>query len=127
MRQFFRSVTMLLLVGGWALASAAVHVVRTPTRVVVVTKNELGYADTYVDTRAWTLEQDRAHPLVVARLLQLGKSATLAHTVSGPADAVQAQLVDAVQHPTAGASTSIVDKAKAEAQSLANTVSVKIN
>ena len=101
MKRMFRAVTLLLLVGGWALAGSAVHVVRTPGNVAVVTKNQLGFHDTYLDTRKWTLADDQAHPAVVARLLYLKRPDLLRHTL--PADAIDPTAtlaVIALQQPT---------------------------
>jgi hypothetical protein len=91
-KQLFRSVVFVGLVGGWALAASAVHLVRTPTNKfpVILTKDHLCFTDTYADTRAWTLNDDRAHPALVARLIELHRTDLLAHTVTGSADTAQA-------------------------------------
>ncbi len=92
MKKFFRAVLFVLFVGGWALASSALYVVRTPAKVLIFPKNQLEFRDTYVDTRSWTISEDRAHPEVVARVLQLGKSDALAHTVNTNMGPVSANL-----------------------------------
>ena len=130
MKQLFRAVVMVLLVGGWTLAGSALHVVRTPTSVVVIPKDRLRFADTYVDTRKWTLVDDRAHPVVVARLLATGHANLLAHTVDTTNGmSVDAQLNDAVSHPTAaqpnGAETT-VDKVEGELKNAGNLVKSKL-
>ena len=101
MKQFFRVVVLLLLVGGWALASAAVHVVRVPGEKlpVIMTKNQLTYTDTYVDTRQWTLADDRNHPEFVRRVIESGKTNVLAHTVNTTGAPVADQLMAAVGTP----------------------------
>ena len=86
MKGLFRCVVATLLVGGWALAGAAVHVVRLPDAVgskvrvrgVVVTKDHLGYGDTYVDTRHWTAEDAAKHAEVTRKLIEAGKAGSLA-------------------------------------------------
>jgi hypothetical protein len=116
MKQFFRAVTLVLLVGGWALASAAVHVIRTPSQSfpLIVTKDHLGYHDTYVDTTRWTLNDDRAHSDVVLRLIHLNQTGALSHTVNSNGLPVEAQLLAAVSMPTATASATptVIGKAK---------------
>ncbi len=103
MKQMFRAVTLVLLVGGWTLAGSAVHVVRTPTSLAIVPKDRLSFHDTYVDTRKWTVTDDQAHPAVVARLVHLGRGDLLRHTL--PADTADAAgTLDAIaaQQPVRG-------------------------
>jgi hypothetical protein len=99
MKGLFRLMVMALMLGGWALASASMYVVRTDTKLVVVTKDHLTYSDTYVDTRHWTLDNVRQHPAVVARLLELNKGYVLADTVDARQGPVESQLIDALDHP----------------------------
>jgi hypothetical protein len=128
MRKFIRSVVLLALVGGWALASSAVYVVRTPGKVLVFPKNQLGYKDTFVDTRAWTITQDREHPALVARVIQLNRTDALAHTVNSSLGPVNAQLAAAVATSTVAVDTSTLgDKAKAELKSVSDGVKAKLN
>ena len=88
MKQLFRAVTLVLLVGGWSLAASAVHVIRTPNNLVVVPKDQIRFHDTFLDTRQWTVTDDQAHPAVVARLVHLGRPDLLHHTL--PVDGVAA-------------------------------------
>src|SRR4051812_40401586 len=114
-----------LLVGGWTLASAALHVVRTPGHVIMLPKNRLGFHDTYVDTRRWTIQNVRQHADVSARIVQVGKGELLSHAVDNTAGDVQAQLVDAIAHPlVAPPSTqpAIVEKVKAEVHAASQSV-----
>ena len=106
MKQMFRAVVLLLLVGGWALASSAIHVVRTPSNIAIVTKDRPGFHDTWVDTRKWTIADDQAHPAVVARLVHLGRPDLLRHTLpANVADAEAALIAIAAAQPAAGAAT----------------------
>lgn len=73
----FRLILLILLLSGWGLAAMALHVVRTPTTITVVPKDRLGFGDTYVDTRNWTMGDVARHPAVTSRLLALGKSQLL--------------------------------------------------
>ena len=75
-----------LLIGGWALASAALHVVVVPAddmpgdvNVVIVPKNRLGIDQTYVDTRGWTPQTALDHEALVYRLIEAGKTDQLNH------------------------------------------------
>lgn len=116
-KQLFRAVVVVALVGGWALASAAVHVIRAPGQSfpVVITKDKLVYKDTYVDTRNWTITDDQAHPAVVARLIQLGQTDVLAHTVNTSKVSAETQLRAAVATPNVTADAkSVVDTVKAK-------------
>ena len=107
MKQMFRAVTLLLLVGGWSLATAAVHVIRTPNNLAIVPKDRLGYHDTWVDTRKWTLAEDQAHPAVVARLVHLGRADLLRHTLpDGIADFDGTLMAIAASQPVPGVATS---------------------
>jgi hypothetical protein len=101
MKKLFRLTTLALLVGGWTLAAAALHVVRTPGHVIVVPKDRLGFQETYVDARHWTIQNVSQHPVVSARLVSLGKAPLLAYTVENPNGDVQEQLAEAIAHPQA--------------------------
>ena len=101
MKALIRTLTVLLLLGGWGLSAMALHVIRTngsPRQFIVVPKNRLGLSDTYVDTRAWTIDDAASHPAVVKRLIETDKYQVLAHT-SGEDDPfrVLEQLTDAIQ------------------------------
>lgn len=102
----FKLFVLFLLVGGWALAAASLHVVRTPANfltVTVIPKDELSFADTYVDTREWTMDDVPKHNDLVCRLLATGNADVLAHVVDpknshDPA----AQLAEALDDNAAG-------------------------
>lgn len=126
MKQLFRSIVFVLLVSGWALASAALYVVRTPSKILVFPKNSLGYRDTYVDTRSWTINDDRAHSAVVTRIIQLGKSDALAHTVNTKLGPVGVQLAVAVATPLP-AGPGLDDKAKAELKAVGDDIKARVN
>jgi hypothetical protein len=128
MKNFFRLSVFALLVGGWALASSALYVVRTPTKVVIFPKNQLTFHDSYVDTRAWTITEDRAHPALIGRIVQLQKCDALAHTVDAHLGPVQVQLAAAVAFPTADKTNGgIVDSAKAELKTVGDVIKSKVN
>jgi hypothetical protein len=75
MKKLFLFVTFLMLIAGWALAAASLHVVRTAGPVpkvgglALVPKDRLTYRETYVDVTAWTDEQLAAHPSLGRKLI----------------------------------------------------------
>ena len=104
MSKMFRLVVLVLLAGGWTLAASAIHVIRTPGqgvpyvpeswgRITVITKDRLGFKDTYADARKWTTADVAARPALEARLNALGKSELLKH-VSEPIPAAQPERND---------------------------------
>jgi hypothetical protein len=97
MKSMFRLIVLVVLLAGWSIAALALHVVRTPTKIVIVPKQSLGYHDTYVDTRNWSLDDVSNHPMVVNDLIAHDKADVLqnvAPTDSG--DALVADLKAAV-------------------------------
>lgn len=74
MKTTFRLLIAFLLVGGWALAAAAVHVVRTPGPIpyvgnlVLIPKDHLSYRQTYMDTQHWSEADYAAHPRVAEKV-----------------------------------------------------------
>lgn len=100
MKKLFRVVIFVLLVGGWGLAATSLHVVRTPATAsrefIIVPKNRIGIQDTYVDTRAWTLDDASNHAGIVRRMIETEKYMALAHVTgeTEPAE-VQQKLADA--------------------------------
>ena len=117
MKSLFRLLVFLLLVTGWGLAASALHVVRTPTasrEFIIVPKNRIGIEDTYVDTRAWTLDDVPHHKSMVGRIIQTEKHMALAHVAgeTEPAE-VQQRLADALMRapqPAVEATTTPVKK-----------------
>jgi hypothetical protein len=75
MKKLFLFVMFLMLIAGWALAAASLHVVRTAGPipkvggVALVPKDRLTYRETYVDVTAWTDEQLAAHPSLGRKLV----------------------------------------------------------
>jgi hypothetical protein len=83
MKTIIRLIVCLLLVIGWGLAALSLHVVRTADTIPItlVTKERFGITDTYVDTREWTLNDAAQHPLLVQKLVNVGKADLLKHVV----------------------------------------------
>lgn len=86
MKNFFRVIVTLLLLGGWTMAALALHVVRY-TRVdggerwLIVPKSRLAISQTYVDVRGWGGADVSANPTLVRRLIAAEKSEALASIV----------------------------------------------
>jgi hypothetical protein len=113
MRSLIRMVTLFLLLCGWGLAAASLHVVVSPNRLpIFIPKDRMGFHDTYVDTRNWTLNDIRAHRDVVLRIAQVGKAEILSHAFDPSKGTLQSQLGDAIEHPQP--TTSTVDAAVAD-------------
>jgi hypothetical protein len=108
MKTLLRLVVMVLLIVGWSLAIAAVHVVRGPDALTIIPKHRLGLGETYLDTRSWTIEDVSKHPSVVARLLELDKAEVLSHIggISSP-ERLQAELQAAVEKGSTAELTSL--------------------
>ena len=79
MKKLFRLIVLVLLVSGWGLAAASLHVVRDQKRIVVIPKQRLELRDIYLDTSKWALDDVAKHPAVVNRLIQNGKADVLQH------------------------------------------------
>jgi hypothetical protein len=94
MKKLFHLTVFVLLIGGWATAISAVQVVRTQYRSIpyVITKEQIGFKDTYLDTRAWTISDVKQHPEMVEHVLRLNRADILANTVPVPGADVGAQL-----------------------------------
>ena len=99
-RSIVRTALIALLLAGWALALASLHIVRLPDGMIgVVPKNRLGVTDTYVDVRNWTAADAAKHPDFVKRLLEARKADWLATAVGVPADALDAKLNELLTAP----------------------------
>jgi len=79
MKNIFRVLVALVLLGGWALAASALYVVRAPGGIVVIPKDCLGFRDTYVDVTGWDLMQTASHPVVAQRLIETNHADRLSH------------------------------------------------
>jgi hypothetical protein len=100
MRNILRLSICLLIIMGWGLAALSLHVIVTPHDVPVslVPKEQFGFKETYVDTRAWKLDDVSAHQTFVAKLIRTGKSDILRHVIEDPTRGdVETQLSDALQ------------------------------
>jgi hypothetical protein len=101
MKNFLRFIALVLFLGMAALAASALYIIRVPgpeKQVIIVPKNQLGFADTYVDTRNWSMDDAVKHARVVERVLETGKAERLSHLAAkGDPRPIEKQLSDAVQ------------------------------
>ena len=70
----FRFLVLVLLIGGWAVAASALHVVWSGDKLRVLSKDKLGVRDTWVNTAHWTADDVAAHPIIARRLIATGKA-----------------------------------------------------
>jgi hypothetical protein len=84
MKAMFRLIVLILLIAGWSLAALSLHVVRTASKVVIIPKESLGFHDSYVDTRNWSMDDVANHPIVVNDLIAHNKADVLQNVA--PAD-----------------------------------------
>ncbi len=104
MKLIARLVTLVLLAGGWCVAAMCIHVVRTPdpvdssrSKLVIVPKDRLGIADTYVDARSWTHGDIAQHSDVIERMIRAGKADALKYLTDAKSTAeVKSQLIEAM-------------------------------
>jgi hypothetical protein len=102
MKKLFKLLLVAILLGGWVLASRSVYLVRAPGRLAgiprtewagkfaVITKDCMGWRDTYVDTSNWTPTDMANHPQVLQRIKESGRKDLISHiTEQGLADAAK--------------------------------------
>src|SRR5687768_910987 len=70
----FRFLVLVLLIGGWAVAASALHVVWSGDKLRVLSKDKVGVRDTWVNTAHWTADDVAAHPIIAKRLIATGKA-----------------------------------------------------
>src|SRR5213593_5058241 len=99
MKKLFKLLLVVILLGGWVLASRSLYLVRAPGRVAgiphtewagkfaLLTKDCMGWRDTYADTSHWTSIDLTNHPVLVQRIKESGRKDLLSHiTEQGLAD-----------------------------------------
>jgi len=72
-RRVLKLGVFLFLMLGWVLAGLAVHVIRTPSQVLIIPKEHLGFHETFIDARHWTVADIAMHPTVAVRILETQK------------------------------------------------------
>src|SRR5438552_12793088 len=78
LRNTCRLFVTLILLGGWALAASALHVVWTGNKAIVIPKNRIGVRETYVNTSTWSADDVTNHPALVKRLVATGHTDAVA-------------------------------------------------
>ena len=114
----FRLLVTVLLLGGWLLAASALHVVWTGNKAIIIPKNRIGVRETYVNTVAWSADDVANHPTLAKRLVDTGHSDAVAAAFKdvGSAD-LPAKINEAISRgPTTKPADVIGDKVDQIAQ-----------
>jgi hypothetical protein len=108
----FRVVVFVLLLGGWLLAASALHIVRTGNKAVIIPKNRIGIRETYVNTTTWAADDVANHPTLAKRLVDTGHTEVLAAAFKEvPASQLSEKIDQAIARgPTTKPSDVIGDK-----------------
>ena len=109
-KSFIRFLGLVLCLSGWVVVAFCVHVVRIPdpanaqqSKLIVVPKNRLNLEDTYVDARVWTMADVKTHPLLIFRLMKLGKADDLKFLADPKSNKdIETQLTDAISDSSDG-------------------------
>src|SRR5256885_310641 len=116
MKTFFKLFLVAILLGGWLLASRSLYLVRGPGkfagiprtewagRFALITKDCMGWRDTYADTSHWTPTDLANHPALVQRIKESGRKDLISHlTEEGLASAAKTTAGPAAVSPTPAA------------------------
>ena len=91
MKKVFKLLVVLVLLGGWVLASRSLYLVRAPGKLLgipktewagkfaLITKDCMGWRDTYADTSHWTPSDLANHPVLVQRIKESGHKDLISH------------------------------------------------
>jgi hypothetical protein len=91
MKRIFKLLVVVILLGGWVMASRSLYLVRAPGKLAgipktewagkfaLITKDCMGWRDTYADTSHWTPTDLSAHPVLVQRIKESGRKDMIAH------------------------------------------------
>ena len=91
MKKLFKLLVVLVLLGGWVLASRSLYLVRAPGKLLgipktewagkfaLITKDCMGWRDTYADTSHWSPTDLANHPVLVQRIKESGHKDLIAH------------------------------------------------
>ena len=102
MKKLFKLLVVLVLLGGWVLASRSLYLVRAPGKLLgipktewagkfaLITKDCMGWRDTYADTSHWSPSDLANHPVLVQRIKESGHKDLISHlTEEGLASAAK--------------------------------------
>ena len=91
MKTFFKLFVLVILLSGWLLASRSLYLVRGPGkfagipktewagRFALITKDCMGWRDTYADTSHWSPTDLATHPVLVQRIMESGRKDLISH------------------------------------------------
>ena len=91
MKKVFKLLVVLVLLGGWVLASRTLYLVRAPGKLfnipktewagkfALITKDCMGWRDTYADTSHWTPTDLANHAALVQRIKESGHKDLISH------------------------------------------------
>jgi hypothetical protein len=111
-KSLFRLMMLALMLSGWGLAALSLHVVRTPDKIGLIPKERLGFTDTYVDARKWTLDDLQAHPDLVRRVLEAGKANLFQYLANPSGGDIASQLSSSAAEPAAQQNNSLFGRMK---------------
>lgn len=118
MKKLFKLLVVLVLLSGWVLASRTLYLVRGPGKLLgipkteavgkfaLITKDCMGWRDTYADTSHWTPTDLTTHAALVQRIKESGRKDLILHvTEEGLASVAKtdAASVDPAPTPTPAA------------------------
>jgi hypothetical protein len=102
MKKLFKLLLIAILLGGWVMASRSLYLVRAPGkfagipktewagRFALITKDSMGWRDTYADTSHWTPTELANHAALVQRIKDSGRKDLISHlTEAGLVDATK--------------------------------------
>jgi hypothetical protein len=112
MKSMFRLFVTLMLLGGWALAASALHVVWTGSKAVIIPKNRIAVRETYVNAATWSADDVAAHPTLAKRLVDTGHTEVLAAAFKDvSATDLPAKIDEAIAHgPTTKPADVVADR-----------------
>ena len=108
MKKLFKLSLVVILLGGWVLASRSLYLVRAPGKFAgiprtewagkfaLITKDHMAWRDTYADTSHWSPTDIASHPALVQRIKDTGRKDLISHvTETGLADAGNSNIAPA--------------------------------
>lgn len=110
-RTLFRLTLWSFFLGGWALAALSMHVVRTPSKVGLIPKDHLGFTDTFVDARTWTIADLPAHPDLVKRVLEADRAELFGYLTDPNRGDAASQIAQVMEQNAPRQSASLFGKA----------------
>jgi len=112
MKTIFKLLLVAILLGGWVLASRTLYLVRGPGKLAgipktewagkfaLITKDCMGWRDTYADTSHWTTTDMTTHAALVQRIKESGHKDLISHIN-------ETGLVDASKAPAASSEVAV--------------------